>query len=266
MQSSTPSQSSTPTMIELSHSPISYLDHRVADKWMAQNYSIPLGVLALYAVHMIVLSKVMERVDKPPHWVKPLKAAWDIFLSAMSGLGALQFVPLLMKALYHRGLDGEVCGSTLQVEDPVMYLFMLSKFLELFDTTLIILSKKKLIFLHWYHHMATLLYCWDAYVLHNPSGSVFTGMNLCVHTIMYAYYAATYFGRLPNSLRVAITTLQLAQMVVGVWAVVTHLQCPSTEGALRTNSQWALAMYFSYSVLFSKLFYDSYVAKKSKKE
>lgn len=246
----------------MSDTPALYLDHRVADAWMAENYVIPLGVLAAYALHMVVLSRVMEGQERPPTWVKPLKAAWDIFLSLASGMGAVQMVPLLLTSLQQKGFAGEVCASTLQVDDPVMYLFMWSKFLELFDTTLIILSKKKLIFLHWYHHMATLLYCWDAYILHNPSGGVFTGMNLCVHTIMYAYYAATFFGRLPNGLRVVITSLQLLQMVVGVAAVVTHLRCADTAGDLLTNSRWALAMYFSYFVLFAKLFYDSYMVKK----
>ena len=241
-------------------SPTAYLDHRLADAWMAQHYSVPLLALALYAAHLLLLQRLMA-TRAPPAWVKPLKAAWDCFLATASGLGALQFVPLLLVALREKGFAGEVCTSSLQVEDPVMYFFMWSKFLELFDTTLIILSKKKLIFLHWYHHMATLMYCWDAYILHNPSGSVFTGMNLCVHTIMYAYYAATYFGRLPNSLRVVITSLQLLQMVVGVAAVVTHLGCETTEGDLLRNSQWALAMYFSYFVLFAKLFYDSYMVK-----
>ena len=132
-----------------------YLDHRVADLWMSENYALPLGVLGLYALHMVVLGHVMDKREKPPSWVKPLKAAWDSFLAVMSGLGAVQMVPKLLAALQAKGFAGEVCTSTLQVEDPVMYLFMLSKFLELFDTTLILLSKKKLIFLHWYHHMAT---------------------------------------------------------------------------------------------------------------
>ena len=104
-------------------------------------------------------------------------------------------------------------------------------------------------------------------------------MNLCVHTVMYSYYAATFFGRLPNALRGVITGLQLLQMAVGVSAVVTHLGCLSdssdnsnsnSEEALRFNSQCALAMYFSYLVLFGKLFYDSYLtsaikAKRAKK-
>lgn len=132
-----------------------YHDHRSAHTWMADNYTIPLGALAVYAVHIVVLGWVMARVQQVPSWVKPLKAAWDTFLAVMSGLGAVQLVPLLWASLRAKGFAGEVCGSTLQAEDPVMYLFMLSKFLELFDTTLILLGKKKLIFLHWYHHMAT---------------------------------------------------------------------------------------------------------------
>lgn len=119
----------------------------------------------------------------------------------------------------------------------------------------------------------SLLFCWDAYVLRNPSGGVFTGMNLCVHTLMYSYYAATFFGRLPNVIRGLITALQLLQMGVGVAAVVTHLQClqkhgdqsSSSEHHMRINGYCALAMYFSYLVLFAKLFYDSYLAKKKYK-
>ena len=243
-----------------------YLDHLRAHAWMAENYAIPVGILVAYAAHIVILTKIMDTREKAPTWVKPLKAVWDIVLSVMSGLGAMSVVPILLSSLQEKGFVEEVCTSTLQIEHPVLYFFMWSKFLELFDTTLIILSKKKLIFLHWYHHMATLMYCWDAFILHNPSGSIFGCMNLSVHTIMYAYYAATYFGRLPNGLRVVITSLQLLQMVVGVVAVITHLQCDNTEGALKTNSQYALAMYFSYFFLFGKLFYDSYVVKKPVKK
>jgi elongation of very long chain fatty acids protein 6 len=250
-------------MSESENLPDRYLDHHLAGSWMAENYAIPIGMIVAYGIHMLVLGKIMETQEKPPKWVKPLKAVWDIFLSVMSGLGSLQLVPLLIASLQTKGFAGEVCTSTLQFEEPVLYLFMWSKFFELFDTTLILLSKKKLIFLHWYHHMATLMYCWDAFILSNPSGGVFAGMNLCVHTIMYAYYAATYFGRLPNGLRVVITSLQLLQMLVGVAAVITHLQCENAERAVLVNSQWALAMYISYFVLFAKLFYDSYMFKPS---
>ena len=77
--------------------------------------------------------------------------------------------------------------------------------------------------------MATLMYCWDGYVVQNTGGAIFTGMNLCVHTIMYAYYAITYFGRVPNFFRALITALQLLQMIVGTTVTVMHLQCANRE-------------------------------------
>ena len=47
-------------------------------------------------------------------------------------------------------------------------LFIFSKLPELFDTAFLVLQKKKVIFLHWFHHTTVLLYCWHAY--HNRIG------------------------------------------------------------------------------------------------
>jgi elongation of very long chain fatty acids protein 6 len=241
------------------------LDHATAHVWMDANYRIPLAILTIYGIHILVLQQIMKNVEKSPAFLKPLKAAWDATLSVGSLYGAVQLIPLLLKETAQHGILQEVCSSVAQTTNPVLYFFMWSKFFELGDTTFIILGKKKLIFLHWYHHMATLMYCWNAYIVINTSGALFTGMNLVVHTIMYAYYAATYFGRLPNSLRALITGLQLLQMIAGTLITIQHLRCANTNSEQRTNSMWALAMYFSYFLLFGKLFIDSYLTKPVKK-
>lgn len=93
-------------------------------------------------------------------------------------------------------------------------LFIFSKVPELFDTAFIVLRKKPLMFLHWYHHITVLLICWDAFASGTSAGILFAAVNYCVHAIMYAYYS----GYLPFRALFApiITALQISQMVVGV--------------------------------------------------
>ncbi len=43
------------------------------------------------------------------------------------------------------------------------------------------LRKKPLIFLHWYHHVTVLLYCWHSYYEQTTYGLYFIAMNYTVH-------------------------------------------------------------------------------------
>ena len=54
-------------------------------------------------------------------------------------------------------------------------LFIYSKVPELVDTAFVVLRKKPLIFLHWYHHVTVLLYCWHSYYTLSSAGLYFVG-------------------------------------------------------------------------------------------
>merc|ERR1712139_66501 len=85
------------------------------------------------------------------------------------------------------------------------------------DTFFIVVRKKPLVFLHWYHHITVLLFCWHSYVTESPSGIYFTAMNYAVHFIMYGYYFLMAARCLPKWFPAGIiTTAQISQMVVGV--------------------------------------------------
>jgi len=76
-----------------------------------------------------------------------------------------------------------------------MYVYYLSKYWELFDTLIIVLRKKPLIFLHLYHHTIVLLivWLWLSYdFLYGSLGMVF---NTFVHVFMYYYYYASILGK-----------------------------------------------------------------------
>ena len=61
--------------------------------------------------------------------------------------------------------------------------FVLSKLPELVDTAWIVARKRPLIFLHWYHHVTVLLFCWHCYVVRSSLGLPFMAMNFSVHAV-----------------------------------------------------------------------------------
>ncbi|XP_019418484.1 PREDICTED: elongation of fatty acids protein 3-like [Lupinus angustifolius] len=115
------------------------------------------------------------------------------------------------------------------------YIFYLSKFLELIDTLLIILSRnfRRLSFLHVYHHATVLVMC---YLWLHTSQSLFPialVTNASVHVIMYGYYFVTALGVRPRWKRV-VTDSQIVQFVfsfvVSVVMLYKHLYGEGCSG------------------------------------
>ncbi|KAI5685209.1 GNS1 [Leishmania braziliensis] len=106
-------------------------------------------------------------------------------------------------------------------------LFMYLKTPELLDTVFLVLQRKPVSFLHWYHHIVTAMYCWHASYVLIPSGVFFSTMNYSVHSIMYFYYFLVMMG-LRSSIRPfapVITLLQVLQMFIGMYITVyTYFQ------------------------------------------
>lgn len=101
-------------------------------------------------------------------------------------------------------------------------------------------------------------------------------MNYFVHSVMYLYYAvrASSIYRPPMWVNMFITSLQLMQMVVGVWVnlyiFLNMLYMPGLycDGKVETTYVYvgaAFVMYASYFVLFVNFFYAVYVSRGSKK-
>uniref|UniRef100_A0A6C0I6H2 Very-long-chain 3-oxoacyl-CoA synthase n=1 Tax=viral metagenome TaxID=1070528 RepID=A0A6C0I6H2_9ZZZZ len=92
-----------------------------------------------------------------------------------------------------------------------------SKYYEYMDTALIYASNKQPIFLQKFHHIGAVI-VWHLAYMHQCDFIVYVSwLNCGVHSIMYSYYFATLFTkRIPLAVKKTITTLQIAQLFIGV--------------------------------------------------
>ena len=220
------------------------------------NWWLPIVAVCLYLVLCFVGPKLVKKGVE----ARGLLILWNIFLSTFSLMGAIRTVPHLLYNILNKDLETTICtapeydwgaGAT----GVWVGLFIFSKLPELIDTVFIVVRKKPLIFLHWYHHVTVLLYCWHAYVTEAGSGLYFVAMNYSVHAVMYGYYALSAMKVLPKWFPSQIITLaQISQMFVGTficgasWYYVTQTDRPCHNDL--SNLIAAGLMYGSYLYLF----------------
>eukprot|EP00467_Chlorarachnion_reptans_P023717 CAMPEP_0114509608 /NCGR_PEP_ID=MMETSP0109-20121206/13305_1 /TAXON_ID=29199 /ORGANISM="Chlorarachnion reptans, Strain CCCM449" /LENGTH=322 /DNA_ID=CAMNT_0001688781 /DNA_START=100 /DNA_END=1068 /DNA_ORIENTATION=- len=235
---------------------------------------IPIFTVSLYLFIIFVAPGMLISEGKP---MRKRFAFWNVLLSVFSFIGASRVVPVLFKAYMENGFKYTVC------EDPRNWyldgpsgmwtaLFIYSKIPELMDTVYLVLKKPEapVRFLHWFHHLTVLLYCWHAYHHTIAPGIWFASMNFCVHAVMYLYYACMVLGVgwIVKPFAQMITVIQILQMVVGMIVTATSAfhHTMGGDSACHVNGpnyRMGLAMYCSYFILFVKLFLQKY-GKKSK--
>jgi elongation of very long chain fatty acids protein 6 len=242
--------------------------------WMKDSPWIPIVAVVLYLALCYFGPKLMA--SRKPYILRAPLVTWNFGLSVFSFIGAYRTVPHILYLLAYTPFRDTICS------DPVatwgdgatgfwVQMFVLSKLPELGDTVFIVLKKKPLIFLHWYHHVTVLLFCWNSYVTESGSGLYFVAMNFTVHAIMYAYYGAM-AARLPMKWfpSAILTSLQIIQMVIGIIVVVCSWYYVTTRGEKDpgckndpTNLYAGAIMYTSYLMLFVQFFVDKYIMKNS---
>ncbi|KAG5483745.1 hypothetical protein LSCM4_04898 [Leishmania orientalis] len=129
---------------------------------------------------------------------------------------------------------------------------------ELLDTLFLVLQRKPVSFLHWYHHIVTAIYVWLSSYMPMPSGIFFCAMNYFVHSIMYFYYFLVMMG-LRKSIRPfapVITLLQVLQMFIGMYITVyTYFQ-------YWLSPEYSNTLFFQFfDVVLRNAYYIYYSAK-----
>mmetsp|Transcript_10627 Transcript_10627/g.10700 ORF Transcript_10627/g.10700 Transcript_10627/m.10700 type:complete len:296 (-) Transcript_10627:35-922(-) len=223
----------------------------------------PVLTVILYMILCYVGTKVMANY-KAFDLKYPL-AFWNLFLSLFSFYGALRTAPHLIYNILYTSFESTICTDPdkewgMGATGLAVQLFIISKFPELIDTVFIVLKKKPLIFLHWYHHVTVLLYCWNAYVTEAGAGLWFIVMNYTVHAIMYFYYFLQTLKLVPKWFPSYIITLfQISQMFIGIYVTYQAINYYYYGGKLfspykcnnnESNLFAGTVMYSSYALLF----------------
>jgi len=234
--------------------------------YMEQRPWIPIMACIAYVSLIIAGTKFMK--SRPSLNLRKTLACWNFGLSAFSAIGVLRVAPALYHNLTTLSIKDNFCGNPESLYGSGssglwVQFFILSKFPELVDTFFIVVNKKPLIFLHWYHHITVMLYCWHSFVTTSPPGIFFVVMNYSVHSSMYGYYFLMAIRKRPKWFNpIIITTFQISQMVVGVIVTVVSFYFWKTEDESchiqRENNTAAFLMYGSYLFLFMQFFIGRY--------
>lgn len=225
--------------------------------------------LGFYVLLISVGPVVMARRDRI--FNKKYLCVWNSFLALFSISGFAAIFPKILfspdAGILTVGFKESLCAH------PSWYghgysgffvmLFIASKIAEFGDTVFLVLGKRPLIVLHWYHHITVLLFCWHSYSKSSTMGVYFAVINYGVHSIMYTYYALTQLGYKKQLADIApyITIFQTSQMAFGVLIILSNMYYGHIDDTCYydyTNSIMGLIMYASYFVLFAKLFYERF--------
>ena len=249
-------------------------DGHVAQSYFATHPWQPASVVIIYL--FLVRMGPQWMAQRPAYRLQKVSRCWNMSVALFSVCGALVCVPHLARQLAAHGFWYSVCANVYDLAGygpPALWAaaFTWSKLFELFDTALLILKKRPVRTLHWFHHSSVICFAWAAWAYETPAALWYGAMNYSVHAIMYTYFALTSVqGCRESVLRFApaITSLQISQFAFGTvvngFAAVSYLS-PGVGCAIQpVILQLAAVLYVAYGSLFVQLFVQRYCRSKAK--
>jgi elongation of very long chain fatty acids protein 6 len=237
------------------------------------NPLFPFGIVVAYML-LCYYGQLYMSTREPFDLRMPL-AYWNLSLSLFSFIGMLRTAPHLIYNLHSMSLTDNLCTEPMltygtSASGLWVQLFIFSKIPELIDTFFIVARKKPLIFLHWYHHITVLLFCWHSYATEASTGLFFVVMNYSVHAMMYRYYYLMAIGSKPRWIKpLFITTCQILQMIIGsILCGISYILLLNNESGCAVKRENVIAgglMYGSYLYLFCEFMIKRFFTKTIKK-
>uniref|UniRef100_A0A914R7G5 Elongation of very long chain fatty acids protein n=1 Tax=Panagrolaimus davidi TaxID=227884 RepID=A0A914R7G5_9BILA len=241
-----------------------------ARTWVNEHFYLAIQISILY-ICVIFGTKLFMKNREPFQLRLPL-IIWNFFLAYFSVFGTWNLSGDFFHSITNYGAINSLCrnrGFTSGKTGFWAWLFVISKLLELVDTVFLVLRKRPLMFLHWYHHILTLIYMFYSYPYapgFNRWGIYF---NYFVHSFMYSYYFLQSMKiKIPRILAQLITSLQIVQFIISVFCILylaffiyfQGYQCDFEQKVFVL----AIFMDFTYLLLFINFFYRAYIKRGGK--
>ncbi|KAI8142331.1 GNS1/SUR4 family-domain-containing protein [Fennellomyces sp. T-0311] len=241
--------------------------------------TIPEVVVGCLTYFMVIFGGQLLLRDALPFHPKAIFQLHNLLLTLVSGAILLLLIEQLVPQLARHGLYWTICSADAWTEkhELLYYLNYLVKYWELIDTVFLVMKKKKLEFLHVFHHSMTMILCYTQLVGRTTVSWVPITLNLTVHVLMYYYYFRTASGA-KIWWKKYLTTMQIIQFVIDLVVIYSctytfyadkyapHLPnfgtCSGGEGA----AWFGCALLSSYLFLFINFYRMTYKAGANKKK
>lgn len=235
-------------------------------RWIAIVWKYTFYIIAVYVTAVILGERFMKH--RRPFVLKKILIGWNLFLVAFNAILFIGAASDVIDTLLDRGLYGAVCIRREPVIATLGIFSVVLKAFELFDTAFIVMRKRKLIFLHWYHHATAFLLTALGSVHLIGVGPIYLLMNTISHVLMYGYYFLNSLDirRHSKYMSMALAATQIIQLSISFYATYLiyyykslALHCDISD----TNFMIFITIIFSYLLLFLKFFRDTFTASES---